>query len=191
MAMTIQYIGAKHFTKGRGGNKPRLIVVHTMETPENRGRAYQVAQWFAGPHSPDASAHYMVDDAEVYMSVREEDTAWAVNDFTLNQCSISIEHAGVAAQTSQEWQDNYSKHELANSARLAADIAKRWGIPAIKLSPADILAGKAGFCGHNDISTAKKVAGGHSDPGLNFPWDDYLKQVNAIIKPVVAPATHP
>jgi N-acetyl-anhydromuramyl-L-alanine amidase AmpD len=133
----------------------------------------------------------MVDDAEIFQSVREEDTAWAVDDFALNQASISIEHAGAASQTSQEWQDNYSKHELATSARLAADIAKRYGIPGVKLTPADILAGKAGFCGHADITIAKKIAGGHSDPGVHFPWDLYLKQVNAILNPAATPVAHP
>jgi len=177
--MTYPFIQAKHFTVGRNNIKPRLIVVHTMETPETRGRAYQVAQWFAGPSSPQASAHYMVDDAEIFQSVKEEDTAWAVDDFALNEASISIEHAGVAAQTSAEWQDIYSTHELANSAKLAADIAKRWGIPAVKLAPADILAGKSGFCGHIDITKAKDISGGHTDPGLNFPWDSYLEAVKA------------
>jgi len=47
----------------------------------------------------------------------------------------------------------------------------------VKLSPEDVLAGKAGFVGHNDITLAKKIAGGHTDPGANFPWDSYLKAV--------------
>ena len=122
--MTYPFIGAKHFTVGRNNNKPRMIVIHTMETPENNGRAYQVAQWFAGPSSPQASAHYMVDNAEIYMSVKEEDTAWAVDDFALNQQSISIEHAGSASQTPAQWSDAYSKQELALSAKLSADIRK-------------------------------------------------------------------
>ena len=189
--MTYPLIQAKHFTAGRGNTKPRLIVIHTMETPENAGRAHQVAQWFAGPTAPQASAHYMVDDAEVYQSVLEKDTAWAVDDFALNQASISIEHAGAASQTSQEWQDLYSAHELTNSAKLAAGICQRTGIPAVKLTPADILAGKSGFCGHNDITAAKKIAGGHTDPGVNFPWDAYLKQVNAILHPAATTVAHP
>lgn len=189
--MTYPLIQAKHFTAGRGNTKPRLIVVHTMETPENAGRAHQVAQWFAGPTAPQASAHYMVDDAEVYQSVLETDTAWAVNDFALNQASVSIEHAGTASQTSQEWKDLYSTHELTNSAKLAAGICQRWGIPAVKLTPADILAGKSGFCGHNDVTSAKHVSGGHTDPGVNYPWVNYLKMVNDILYPVATIVAHP
>ena len=189
--MNIPFIGARHFTAGRGGNKPRLIVIHTMETPENNGRAYQVAQWFAGTSSPQASAHYMVDNAEVYQSVKEEDTAWAVDDFGLNQQSISIEHAGYASQSPTQWQDSYSKAELTLSAGLAAQIAARWSIPAVKLSPADILAGKSGFCGHADITAAKKIAGGHTDPGVSFPWDIYLTAVKAAMVHSSGGTSHP
>jgi N-acetyl-anhydromuramyl-L-alanine amidase AmpD len=175
--MTYPIIRSKYYTPGRNGVKPRLIVVHTMETPENRGRAFQVATWFASPSSPQASAHYCVDDAEVYNTVLEADTAWAVDDFPLNQASISIEHAGSASQTPAQWDDHYSNAELTVSAKLAAGIAKRYGIPLVKLTAADVLAGKSGFIGHVDVTTAKKVPGGHTDPGPNFPWTKYLALV--------------
>ena len=175
--MTYPFIQASHYTRGRGGHRPRLIVIHTMETPETEGRAKQVAQWFAGTTAPQASAHYMCDDKQVLQSVLEADTSWAVDDFALNQESISIEHAGSASQTPAQWADAYSTAELKVSAALATDIAKRWGIPAVKLTPTDVLNGKSGFVGHNDITIAKHIAGGHSDPGTNFPWTQYLNLV--------------
>jgi N-acetyl-anhydromuramyl-L-alanine amidase AmpD len=172
--MTYPFYQAVNYTKGRGGHIPRLIVVHTMETPESEGRAKQVAGWFAGKTAPQASAHYMVDDKQVVQSVSEFDTAWAVDDFALNQQSVSIEHAGSASQSAAQWADPYSQAELKLSAALAAEIATRYRIPVVKLTPADILAGKAGICGHHDITIAKAIAGGHTDPGINFPWDAYL-----------------
>jgi N-acetyl-anhydromuramyl-L-alanine amidase AmpD len=177
--MSIPFIAAKNFSKGRGGTKPRLIVIHTMETPESEGRAKQVAIWFGSGTAPQASAHYMIDDTEVIQSVEEEDTAWAVDDWELNQASISLEHAGSATRNAAGWADAYTVAELKLSAALAADIAKRYGIPLVKLAPADILAGKSGFCGHVDITVAKHIAGGHTDPGSSFPWDSYLAQVKA------------
>ena len=191
MAMNYPFVTAKHFTVGRNGVKPRLIVIHTMETPENRGRAHQVAVWFSGANAPQASAHYGVDDAEIYQMVKETDTAWAVDDWDLNQASISVEHAGSASQTPTQWTDTYSLSELALSARLTADIAHRNNIPVVKLTPADILAGKSGFCGHNDITIAKKIAGGHTDPGANFPWNAYLKQVSDTLAKLTAPVVKP
>ena len=175
--MTYPFLQAASYSKGRNNHAPRLIVIHTMETPESEGRAKQVAGWFAGKTAPQASAHYMVDDKQIVQSVLETDTAWAVDDWDLNQVSISIEHAGSASQTLAQWMDGYSKAELALSANLAADIAHRWRIPLVKLSSADILAGKAGFCGHADITIAKNIKGGHTDPGENFPWSEYLKLV--------------
>lgn len=177
--MTYPFYQAVNFSKGRGGHIPHLIVVHTMETPESEGRAKQVAGWFAGKTAPQASAHYMVDDKQVVQSVSEFDTAWACDDWLLNQQSISIEHAGSASQSPEQWNDAYSQAELKLSAQLAAEIAKRYRIPAIKLTPADILVGKAGFCGHADITAAKKIAGGHTDPGTHFPWDTYLGLVKS------------
>jgi hypothetical protein len=150
-----------------------------METPESEGRAAQVANWFAGATAPQSSAHYMIDDKKILQSVKEEDTAWAVGDFPLNQSSISLEHAGTASQTTAQWEDAYSKAELDLSTTLSADIAHRHGIPVVKLTPADIVAGKSGFCGHADVTLAKKIAGGHMDPGANFPWNLYLDAVKA------------
>ena len=120
----------------------------------------------------------MVDDKQIVQSVSEFDTAWAVDDWSLNQQSISIEHAGSASQSPAGWQDAYSQAELKLSATLAKQIAARYRIPIVKLSSADILAGKAGFCGHADITAAKKISGGHTDPGANFPWSEYLEMVS-------------
>jgi len=178
--MTYPFNQAKSYTKGRGNFKIKLIVIHTMETPESVSRARQVWNWFAGSTSPHASAHYMVDNKDVLQSVLDTDTAWAVDDFPLNQQSISIEHAGSASQNNGEWNDEYSNAELKLSAKLSAELAKKYNIPLVKLSPADIMAGKSGFCGHVDITVAKKIAGGHTDPGKYFPWDEYLKLVKAV-----------
>ena len=177
--MTISFEQAEHFTVGRNGNKIKYIIIHTMETPETKGRAKQVWQWFAGKTAPQASAHYMVDATDILQSVEDLDTAWAVNDFPLNCQSISIELSGSASQTPAQWADAYSKAELANAAKLCADLAKKYKIPAVKLSPADILAGKSGFAGHVDITVAKAVKGGHTDPGKSFPWVLFLTQVQA------------
>lgn len=166
-----------NFTSGRGGHKIRLIVIHTMECGETAGKAKQVWNWFRGKTSPKASAHYMVDNREVFQLISDDDTAWAVDDFELNQQSISIELAGSASQSTAQWADGYSTAELKVAATLASTLAKKYGIPAIKLSPADIIAGKSGFCGHADITVAKKVKGGHTDPGRFFPWVTFLSKI--------------
>ena len=176
--MTYPLIPAKHFTAGRGTHSPRIIVIHTMETPEIEGRARQVANWFAGASAPQASAHYCVDDKEIIQSVKDTDTAWAVDDFDLNQQSISIELAGTAGQNAAQWHDTYSKAEFAEFVALSKALSVKYGIPPIWLNTQMILDGKTkGFCGHHDITIAKKIAGGHTDPGANFPMVEFLQAI--------------
>jgi hypothetical protein len=176
--MTYPFIQAKHFTTGRGNHSPRIIVIHTMETPETEGRAKQVATWFAGATAPQASAHYCVDNKTIIQSVKDTDTAWAVDDFGLNQQSISIELAGTAGQNTAQWHDSYSKAEFAQLVSLVKALSVKYGIPANWLNSSMILDGKTkGFCGHHDITVAKKIAGGHSDPGVNFPMVEFLQAV--------------
>lgn len=173
------FLQAKFFSRGRGGVKPRLIVIHTAETPETGGRARQIWRWFASKSSPQASAHYISDAHDIVQSVAESDTAWAVGDFGLNRASINFELSGLASQTPAEWADAYSQAELRLDAVKAAEVAKRYGIPIVKLTAPQILAGRSGFCGHWDITIAKKVYGGHTDPGRSFPWSAFLLMVAA------------
>ena len=175
----LTWIPAANFSKNRNGVKPRLIVIHTAETPENEGRAKQVAAYFSSK-KVQASAHYSIDDKMIIKSVLEADTAWAVDDWQLNLASISVEHCGSASQGLDGWKDIYSEAELNLSANLTAWISKRWNIPKIKITPEEILAGASGFCGHADITIAKKIAGGHTDPGKFFPWTHYMNLVNSI-----------
>jgi len=178
--MTYPFEQAVSYSKGRGGKKPLQIFLHTMETPETPGRAKQVWQWFGGKTSPKASAHFMTDATVILQSVQTSDTAWAVDDFALNQSSISIEMSGIASQTAADWADAYSTAELALVAKLVAELCKQFSIPVVKLSPADVAANKAGIAGHWDVTLGKKIAGGHTDPGKNFPWDKFIAQVKAL-----------
>ena len=176
--MTYPFIQAKNYTAGRGTHTPRMIVIHTMETPETQGRAEQVAEWFAGSTAPQASAHYCVDNSTIVQSVANIDTAWAVDDFDLNQQSISIELAGAASQTAAQWHDAYSTAEFAKLVELSKALGFQYGIPAVHLTSAQILDGKTkGYAYHHDITIAKKIAGGHTDPGANFPIDAFLTAV--------------
>lgn len=174
--MRIPFVQSKNYSKGRRGKTVRLIVIHTMETPETKGRAKQVASWFAGKTAPDASAHYCIDDINVIITVDEKDTAWATGVSEVNQVSISLELAGQARQTNAQWQDKYSQGVLKNAAVLTATLCKKYNIPIKHLIGSSVKTGK-GICGHADITKGYDVAGGHSDPGRNFPWSDFMELV--------------
>ena len=173
-----QLIRAKNFTKGRNGKRVRLIVIHTMESGEQPNKARQVAMWFRGSTAPDASAHYCVDNKTVVQSVDEKDTAWATGESNTNRESISIELAGSASQSKFQWNDTYSKGVLTQAAKLVAEIADRYSIPVVKLTPAKVKSGK-GIIGHWDVTLAYGIKGGHTDPGKNFPWTDFIKMVES------------
>lgn len=177
--MNIPLITAAHFSPGRGGNHIQRIYIHTMETPESEGRALQVTQWFAGHSSPQASAHYCVDDKAIYQAVKEEDTAWAVDDFSENQKSISIELAGTALQSPTQWMDPYSSEELQLAATLVAELCDVYGVEIAKITPAQINQGVSGIAGHLDVTLAKGIRGGHTDPGGNFPWARFIQLVKS------------
>lgn len=141
----------------------------------------QVAQWFASPDAPQASAHFEVDASQIVQSVPEESIAWQVqstNDIGNNR-GIGIEHAGYAAWTSQDWSTPDAEAELKLSAQLAADIAKRWNIPLVWLDEAALQRGERGFTGHAQITNAFNHGVGHTDPGPNFPIDHYLALVRS------------
>jgi len=176
--MKIPFIKAKNFTKGRGGKKVKLIVIHTMESGEQPNKAKQVAQWFAGKTAPDASAHYCIDDKYIVSAVDEKDTAWACAQGDTNRTSISIELAGKASQTKTQWNDKYSAAMLALTANLVAELCIKYDIPVKKLTPNQVRTG-SGIIGHVDVTLGYRIHGGHTDPGKNFPWKDFIAMVES------------
>lgn len=175
------FIPARNYTRS---NRPHssaidLIVIHTMEAPEKPKTARNVAQWFAGDAAPQASAHYCIDDADTIACVLECNVAWAAPG--ANARGIHLEHAGYANQTADDWHDMYSRAVMDRSARLAARIARRWLIPVTKLGVGELAAGARGFIGHVDATNAFENGRGHTDPGPNFPWDEYIELVKGYL----------
>jgi len=181
----IPYVQARNFGPllpefGKPGSRTvSLIVIHTMEAPDKPDTAENVAAWFSGPDAPRASAHYCVDNDSVVQCVRERDVAWHAQGANSN--GIGIEHAGYAKETDADWQSPYNQGMLTLSAKLAARIAKEHGI-AVEHRTVDELRSKIpGFCGHIDVNNAFNQGAGHVDPGPHFPWDQYLRLVQANI----------
>ncbi len=193
--MTYPFIAARHFGPARIGIAPLLIVVHTMEAPEKPRTARNVALWFASDKAPQASAHYCIDSDEIIQCVSESDIAWAAPG--ANKVGIHLEHAGYASQTETDWTDAYSRKMLERSAALAAEIAKRHGIPIVKIGPEELSKDPnvAGFCGHRDVTLGRNGGHGHYDPGRSFPWYVYLDlvtQASEATEPgILAMGSHP
>jgi len=173
------FIEAAHFTSG-----PRtavdLVVLHSMESAEKPGTARAVAEWFHDiERSPQASAHYLVDEREVIQGVRENDIAWAAPG--ANRNGIHIEHAGRAAQTATEWLDEYSLAMLHLSVELCSSICRAWGIPAVLVDAAGLLVHRRGVTTHHEVSRAFKKSN-HTDPGPGFPTPWYCDRVGSLLR---------
>ncbi len=168
------FVQAKNFTRAER-TRCDLIVIHTMEAAEKPNTAEAVAAWFAGSSAPKASAHFCVDSDSVVQCVREEDVAWHAPG--ANHNGLGIEHAGFAKQTANDWGDEYSMRMLRLSAKLCADLCRRWKIPVRRIGPTELRAGGRGICGHADVSKAHGKSN-HWDPGPSFPWETYLSLVS-------------
>lgn len=165
----------------------RLIVIHTTECHESKGSAAAVAGFFTTQRKDPGSSHLVVDASEIWECVKPQHEAFGARGGDANATGYHIEHCGYAAQTPVQWDDAFSKGELALSARAAACVAGRYGIPVRKLTPLQVANGERGFCGHLDVSRAWNVRGGHVDPGVGFPWSSYLAAVQAVLPVVGAP----
>jgi len=86
--MGYAWIGATHWTPGRGGNPITGIVIHWMATTLAGADATFTD---TGPDAREASAHYGVEDSTIHGYVRDADTAWALGVWEENQRTISIE----------------------------------------------------------------------------------------------------
>lgn len=159
-------------SESRGGATVRLLVVHTTEGG-GTAQALRDAAWWTG------SSHAINDETGTLLTpaqgcVPYEKASWTVRSG--NHISDNIEQVGWARYTRAEW---LARPKLLDgTARWLADRSKARKIPLVKLSPADVKAGKSGVCGHVDW-TLGMGDGSHTDPGPNYPWDVVLDKARA------------
>lgn len=161
------------YTRGRGGQAPRAIVIHRMA-----GSLRGTDAWFqtsrAGRNgSPSSSAHYGIgQNGEIHRYVAESNAAfhagalgtiamqqrfpWIVPGLPLNWQTIGIEHEG-------KGDEPWSNLMVAVSAALIADIARRY---KIEILPATVLR-------HSDVRAT-------ACPGPVCPMDRLTRNARAL-----------
>jgi N-acetyl-anhydromuramyl-L-alanine amidase AmpD len=155
-----------------GAQGPRMIVMHGTVSPCVKGGARTIAQYFATTERK-ASAHYTVDPGEIIQSVGDHTVAYHCGH---NQDSIGVELCDPQIGDPARWGDVNHTVMLARAAKLVARLCLAYGIPVVRVSVADLKAGKHGICGHADMSLAFRQST-HVDPGTAFPWTDFMKAV--------------
>lgn len=129
--------------------------------------------------SSGGSAHYVCDIANEEHTLAEMLIAWHAPP---NAHSIGIEVCGQPFYTTAQWLSPEVWPAVQRAALRARDVCDRRGVPWQRIGPADLLAGAHGVCGHVDVTAAFHESD-HTDPGPNFPWDQFMA--------AGAPATHP
>lgn len=164
-------------SSSRNGANVRLIAIHTAEgarTKESLGNYFN--------SGVAASSHVGIDAGGSQLYVDYSRAAWTLRSG--NPISDNAELCAFARWTRAQWLGTATvdgcvnpRRMLENAAAWTRDRCNARGIPKVKLSPADVRAGKAGVIGHVDW-TLGMSDGSHTDPGPNFPWDVFMGMVN-------------
>lgn len=150
----------------------KRLVIHGTVTPCGHGWARNVANDFHTT-SRDASAHYVIDPGEIIQCLSESTVGYHAPP---NTGSLGFELCDPQKGSSARWRDADHEAMLRRAAALVRARAKHWSIPLIKLSAADLRAGRKGICGHADVSAAFGLTD-HVDPGSGFPWAHFMDLV--------------
>lgn len=173
------FIKARHHG---GSQRPKAIVLHGTVSSDNRGTARNIAHWWAGPSSPQSSAHYVVDPGEIIQCVGDHTVAFHCG---FNTGSIGVEFCDEQQGPITRWNDADSNAILRRAARLVAQLCLAYNISVKRPSIADLKRkGPHGIYGHND----SRLAFGHTthtDP-RDFPWRKFMRMVRAERKAIIA-----
>lgn len=138
-----------YYGRGRGGERIRYVVIHTIEGSARSGmNTFRYGE-------RRVSAHYIVDfNGAITQMVKDQDTGWHAGRY--NRQSIGIEHAGFAGR------NNWTMAQYQASARLTRWICDTYGVPIDRQH----------IVGHKEVPGAT-----HGDPGRFFDWDLYMRLV--------------
>lgn len=167
--------------ESRSGATVRLIVVHTAEGALTTA---ELGNFFANPAS-QVSSHVGIDDHGIEQYVDYTNASWTM--LSANPISEHAELCGFASWTRDQWLGQHMPMLTLAAQWIRQRCAAR-GIPVVKLSPADVAAGKAGVCGHVDWTNGMHD-GTHQDPGppTSFPWDVVISLAQGAPAPSAVP----
>jgi hypothetical protein len=153
------------------------IYLHTNEGPQEENGAANLGGYL---NTIDAGYHFGVDDKNTIRYAADNVVVWAEGGD--NGAALSIVMIGRAAQ---DWTTPYSLAEIERCAQQVATWCKQYNVPAIRVLPAPPGAAPTsrGIAEHaDDHSPASE---GHTDPGVGFPIDAFIKRVHDILVPPV------
>ena len=157
-------------------NRPTDLPIYGINEHTTEG-SLQSALDEAQNTSNCVSWNYLIDQqGNIYVSVPADSLAYDVNNWWFNTHYIEVEHVGYSEDCS-----TLTSAEYTASLRL-----DRWLI-----SKYHIQATAATITGHDSVPTTTDASmpGQHWDPGVCWPWAQYLAQLGAPIVPTADPAS--
>jgi len=181
----LQWVPPRSWTNANRSSV-QLVVMHTTQGSYHSASAEDGAR-YNQIRTDGTSCHYFHDSDSTVQGVYSNDISHSAKKQG-NLRGIHHELCGRAEWTPNHWDNDYQRKMLARAAKQVARDCKKWGIPARKLSVAQVAAGVKGICSHFDITRAfPEDKGTHWDPGPDFPWDEFIKQVNFFLNPPKPP----
>ncbi|WP_299533868.1 N-acetylmuramoyl-L-alanine amidase [uncultured Streptomyces sp.] len=159
----LDYAGARWIAASeanwRWADRPDDYAVDRVIVHVTQGSLNSAVRVFQDP-AHQAAAHYIVgQDGRVVQMIRELDVAYHAGNRSYNERSVGIEHEGFVDRPQDLTDAMY-----ASSARLAATVCARYGIPV----------DREHLIGHVEVPGTD-----HTDPGPHWDWDRYLTLVRA------------
>lgn len=147
------------------------VVLHATVSECVDGGAHNTGVYFQSPNA-GGLAQYVTDPSATVQCREETTVCWHAPP---NERSVGIEMCDPQTGDPARWADPAHAAMLKRTAALVADICHRRGIPLVRLSVADLRAGKRGICGHIDVAQAFGQSN-HTDPehAGAFPWDHFM-----------------
>jgi hypothetical protein len=168
------YVGPPaHFSAGTNRPPVNRIVIHATVSPCVPGGARSIGAYFRSA-AAGGSAQYIVDPEETVQAAWDNVICWGAPP---NQHSLHVELCDPQTGPGSRWKDTAHTAMLLQAAHLVAGLGAAYDVPLRKIGPADLIAGRRGICGHVDVSNAWRETD-HTDPGPDFPWDDFMKLVH-------------
>jgi hypothetical protein len=172
---------AYHRSGSRAPDAIKWIILHDTEG----GTAASIADYFTQPSS-GGSAHLVADDAETFRCLPDSAIPWGAPPCNTN--GLHIEFCGFARWSATDW--SHHQAMLHRGAYQVAAWCKKYGIPAMTLSPAQLKAGVSGISTHAAVSAAWHETD-HTDPGKGFPLETFLELVKGYLHPAPPPPLDP
>ena len=143
------------------------VTVNAPGTPAENVANYQIRSQSGSYHElTDTTVKHLIENTDDWLT-------WSSGNYG-NDIGLHRSFVLWGTETRVQWLQ-YDRM-LREAAKRDAEWCRKYNIPPVKLSAADLRAGKKGFAGH--LETGQAWGGtDHVDPGTGFPWDIYLGYV--------------